>query len=727
MHLFKRLLLTKFPNSTIHNAVNPASMFIGFISAKEFFSIINRKIIENHKLNLFDVNLDPIEFKMGFGENPNSDKQKDLEIYFAYAVAANLNGTLFFSPANLANGVSLLATLYFKQAMTNFPEYYFVQLIYTVFLLSFTFVSRVKVFPSEHDQENYNWFVEVFFDFYKITFEQLQTKISDSDFFAVKKAVLQETAFCFLLFHFYKKLNSLLAEKSSDTDYLDWLLWKTKQTNLIKAFKENYATTKYLPHSSALEQSILNMVWPADILIKYLFGDANPIIAVETIVARIFDKTELDPLVQSFLTSDEQLPQLFEYLLEYKKYKYWFFAGVQNYIIKLLRSEGKEDILEDIDEMLSAIDNGDDISNFDVPERIKRESKVTERLLNFYVTLLGGFTTARGDSFYLRLLKPEILDFFTKNSLNSLLGSEVQLEYFGGILYQYTKNLYYYSYINENIRAGKNKFSMPLKGDSSKVTTNFSVIKLYTEGMIASFFQDLNPKDTKLTIKNTQILELFKTQFGEQVSEMVKLGADKFLEAFYAPILSQIKDAKAFVRVLSSSLQENDLVNLKDALYKLDFWISFSFFKKLEALKLWKQYDDALLLALFGSIRETFFGLALLFVYLEQKEKAPSPQKNEILLMVYVRDILGIKIKKADQVFKIMVETIEELKPILKLWISLDDNKGFFDLIAKNWDSFCAEKTEDQLLASFSGEDLVWFRGLLKNIAYYNKRFVMPR
>ena len=702
-------------------------MFIGFISAKEFFSIINRKIIENHKLNLFDVNLDPIEFKMGFGENPNSDKQKDLEIYFAYAVAANLNGTLFFSPANLANGVSLLATLYFKQAMTGFPEYYFVQLIYTVFLLSFTFVSRVKVFPSEHDQENYNWFVEVFFDFYKITFEQLQTKISDSDFFAVKKAVLQETAFCFLLFHFYKKLNSLLAGKSSDTDYLDWLLWKTKQTNLIKAFKENYATTKYLPHSSALEQSILNMVRPADILIKYLFGDANPIIAVETIVARIFDKTELDPLVQSFLTSDEQLPQLFEYLLEYKKYKYWFFAGVQNYIIKLLRSEGKEDILEDIDEMLSAIDNGDDISNFDVPERIKRESKVTERLLNFYVTLLGGFTTARGDSFYLRLLKPEILDFFTKNSLNSLLGSEVQLEYFGGVLYQYAKNLYYYSYINENIRAGKNKFSMPLKGDSSKVTTNFSVIKLYTEGMIASFFQDLNPKDTKLTIKNTQILELFKTQFGEQVSEMVKLGADKFLEAFYAPILSQIKDSKAFVRVLSSSLQENDLVNLKDALYKLDFWISFSFFKKLEALKLWKQYDDALLLALFGSIRETFFWLALLFVYLEQKEKAPSPQKNEILLMVYVRDILGIKIKKADQVFKIMVETIEELKPILKLWISLDDNKGFFDLIAKNWDSFCAEKTEDQLLASFSGEDLVWFRGLLKNIAYYNKRFVMPR
>lgn len=66
MHLFKRLLLTKFPNSTIQSMVNPASMFVGFISSREFFSIINRKIIENYKLNLFDVNLDVVEFKMGF-------------------------------------------------------------------------------------------------------------------------------------------------------------------------------------------------------------------------------------------------------------------------------------------------------------------------------------------------------------------------------------------------------------------------------------------------------------------------------------------------------------------------------------------------------------------------------------------------------------------------------------------------------------------------------------
>ena len=42
-------------------------------------------------------------------------------------------------------------------------------------------------------------------------------------------------------------------------------------------------------------------------------------------------------------------------------------------MIKLFRVEGKEDILEDMDEMLSAIDNGEDINPLDMPERVKRE------------------------------------------------------------------------------------------------------------------------------------------------------------------------------------------------------------------------------------------------------------------------------------------------------------------------------------------------------------------
>ncbi|MBU0626826.1 hypothetical protein KKG31_03350 [Patescibacteria group bacterium] len=41
---------------------------------------------------------------------------------------------------------------------------------------------------------------------------------------------------------------------------------------------------------------------------------------------------------------------------------------------------------------------GDDMSNLDnfkIPERIKKESKIMEKILNFYITLIGGFWVSR--------------------------------------------------------------------------------------------------------------------------------------------------------------------------------------------------------------------------------------------------------------------------------------------------------------------------------------------
>lgn len=375
--------------------------------------------------------------------------------------------------------------------------------------------------------------------------------------------------------------------------------------------------------------------------------------------------------------------------------------------------------------MLSAIDNGDDISHFDVPERIKRESRVTERLLNFYVSLVGGLDVARGDSFYLRLFKPEFLHVLTKNTLTDLLASDVQLEYFGLILHQYSKNLYYYNYIEDNIRSGKNKFSLPLKGKDVKTVTNFSVIKLYVEAMIAAFFQDMNPKDTKLTVKNTQIFSLFKEQFGDKISEWVQLPLAEFIKKFYASLL--LDNQSEIFSVLETSLTQKDIINLKDSLYKLDFWLSYSLLEKLSSSPLVKRYCHSLLLAIFGSIRETFFGLALIMVYCQENLKKNPNEIHEILLFVYVQDILGIKGRDVEKIVAIIRDVIENNAEILKLWIGLDDNRDFFALFARNWKKFTAKKTEAQVFVSFTQEDFVWFRGLLKNVSYYNKRFLIPR
>ena len=730
MHLFKRLLLTKFPNSTIHNVVNPASMFIGFISAKEFFSIINRKIIENYKLNLFDVNLDPIEFKTGFWEQQKEwENNKDVETYFAYAVAANLNWTLFFSPANLWNSISLLSSVYFKDAMTVYPRYYFTQLIYVIYLLSFTFASRVKVFPSDKDQENYNWFIDVFFDFYKVTFEQLQTKITDKDLANVKKSLLQETPFFFLLFHFYKKLNTLLANKSDDWEYLDWLLWKTKpQDTTLSAFKSNYETTKYLPHSSPLEQSILNRIWPADILIKYLFWDADPILAVETIVEKIFDKKELDPIVSSFVKWDKELPRLLEYLLEYKRYKYGFFAWVQNYMVRLLRKDWKEEYYEDIDEMLSAIDNWDDISNFDIPEKIKRESKVTERLLNFYITLLWGFSTARWDSFYLRLFKPEIAESLSKTlKKKTAFKKKSTHDYYEAILYEYSNVLYYYVYIDQHIRSWKTKFTIPAKTAVIDRTINTAISNLYLEGMIAAHFQDLNPKDTRLTVKTPQIIEKFKEKFWDNIQKLVKKTWLSFLMNYYIASLWVLNNWEELLETVKENMRDEEYVNLKDSLYKLDYWATDVFLKKLTRLQLNKEFEDTVLLPIYWTIRETLLWLMLLIVYLEKKNTKGVVDKNGLLELLYVREVLMFQnSEKEEWVYNALFETIKEMKPILEIWCGLDDNKQFFDLFEKNWKSYIESHKIQDLYKDLSIDDIVRYRWLLKNITYYNKRYIIP-
>lgn len=93
--------------------------------------------------------------------------------------------------------------------------------------------------------------------------------------------------------------------------------------------------------------------------------------------------------------------------------------------------------------------------------------------------------------------------------------------------------------------------------------------------MIAAYFQDLNPQDTKLTIKNNQLLEDFKNHFGTKISQWVKTDPSTFLQEIYAPLLAQSSKELEVAALLQTMLKESDLSNLKEALYRLDFWLNY--------------------------------------------------------------------------------------------------------------------------------------------------------
>jgi hypothetical protein len=243
--------------------------------------------------------------------------------------------------------------------------------------------------------------------------------------------------------------------------------------------------------------------------------------------------------------------------------------------------------------------------------------------------------------------------------------------------------------------------------------------------MISSFFQDLNPKDTKLLIKNSQILDLFRKNFWEKISELVKLSKNKFIEKFYQWWIENLSEKKKIYSLLELELSDDNLVNLKDSLYKLDYWVTNNLYEKLQIIRLNNKYDDALCLTVYWMLRETLFWFMLLYSYFQKQEKVEK-SKNDILIMYYVKDILWLRIPEATEIYDAILETIKEFSTILELWTGIDDNPWFLKLIEKSRKTFCSKKDDNQIFWSIAWEDLLRFRGLLKNITYYNKRYVIP-
>ena len=84
------------------------------------------------------------------------------------------------------------------------------------------------------------------------------------------------------------------------------------------------------------------------------------------------------------------------------------------------------------------------------------------------------------------------------------------LLYYGGLLYQYGKNVFFYKHTAENVRAGKQKFILPHTTNIKNIYSNISLLKSFDETFLATILQDINPKDIRLYIKNKKIIELFK-------------------------------------------------------------------------------------------------------------------------------------------------------------------------------------------------------------------------
>jgi hypothetical protein len=109
---------------------------------------------------------------------------------------------------------------------------------------------------------------------------------------------------------------------------------------------------------------------------------------------------------------------------------------------------------------------------------------------------------------------------------------------------------------------------------------------------------------------------------------------------------------------------------------------------------------------------------------LQEEKKGKSVSHTDLMIPLFFGEILGIDVSLKPAFQKLVEQLLREFDVALTMFAEFDDNKMFFSLLWENWKDFIKGKTSAQVI--LSAEDLLWLRGTLKHITYYNKRYLIP-
>lgn len=733
MQLFKRMMISLFPDEMVHNPMNPASIFVWFISAKQYFTVISRKVVENYKLNLFDISLDPFEVKIGFGDSPTI-KVKDVDFYYGYASAANLNGYRSYAPGQIAHAITLVTSMYCESISEIYDDNYTMQFLYAVYLMTFVLQAKIKQFPYETQEENFNWLLEVLFSLYIFLLEQSGKKRTLQNVYAIKKQLLQEhiAVFC-MLYQFYQ-----YAAKSLDVPgitpyqlhswlFYDEIKWGNLQP-LIDDFMRFSGTSVYATDFSVTEKNVVHLIFPADILTRYVFEWQKIQHTIRHLIKSIYDPVTIDSMMQQFLGETHDATAFFTYITDYALVKQSFFSAVKKYVTHIFQKhDGTDEDFHDVDEWISSIGGGESIDMARVPARLRQESEITERLMNFYITYIGGYRLGRGDVRYIRWVCQPLLTYIMQ-SLHARPQIHDVMYYYSGLLYSYSKNVFYYKYAFENIRAGKDKFQLPFRAAFREVYSNPCILKLFESYAVSTLFQDILPKDIKLSVKNQQIIETFGGLVGARISAIVQKDHHDMLASVYA-VMDVYLQAPLLVEAAQKFLPATVVPTLRESLYTVDFWIYQEMLSRMQSIipQLHTKYSDASICGILATLRETLFGCMLYAYHIRTTaSRNQKPDHLQVLFSFYVADILMLSDIFTTPIYEVFTSILHDFSGIFELILPLDDNMWYVKIAYDNWQSYCKNKSEDTIFSWLAGEDIIWFRGFLKTVTYYNRRYILP-
>ncbi len=728
MKLFKRILLSLFPQPEGDLQINPATLFVNFVSAKQFFSIVLRKLVENYKLYLYDINFDSFEVKIWFWDTPTL-KLMEIEDYFSYISSSEFNWYRFFSPINVSTIFSLLAAYRFNSIFRKYNYRLFLNFLVTVNFVFYIFMARFKVFDDDK-QESYKKFIEIFFNLYQLTNQETKLKISTEVFETIKKELLKDMEFFMSLFYIVYRFWNIFDYHNvwmKEKDFFERLFYDEissgKYKNVIRDFLDNLEYYQSNIEFSLTEKTLMNLILPADVIVRFFFWSSDIFEIVDNILWEIFKDWKVDKLLQDVLRDEKNLKNLILYLTDYRLYRKSFFRWVKKFIFKSLEVKDKSLAEEIFEDLISTI--GWEVK---IPESIRKQWAIAEKMMNFYLSFIWGFWIWRAETYYHKLFKKELID---EMSISLWIDfSQDVLYILGWLVYMYWKNVFYYQYAFESVRQWKDTFRLPLRPSFKEVYSSPMLIHLFTESCIVTFFEELNIKDIKLYITNSEIIKLFSTMFKENINRLINLDIKDFVkEFFYVFKVLEVEDID-----IAKYIDENEIKFLKEHLYTLEFWVwneVLNYVKENIINKngfkiIWKMAFVYIL----AILKQTLFGFLILLTAFKQFTNRNKDVRIDILRNIYIRDIVILP-KKDDfeEIFNNLIDyLLKKYNKFLVFLIKIDDNQKFLKILYENWTSLLnSVKEPDEIPSLIRGEDLVWFRNVLKSISFYNKRFYIPQ
>ena len=217
---------------------------------------------------------------------------------------------------------------------------------------------------------------------------------------------------------------------------------------------------------------------------------------------------------------------------------------------------------------------------------------------------------------------------------------------------------------------------------------------------------------------------------SSQISDII--SSSDFVYQYYEPIFSNFELWENVLKILQNAFTDQDVVRLKNSLYAFDVQLFREVISMLPWKKFQKLYNDTVMLQNLALLRETLFWFLIYYRYLQNiqdQEKEKTKLNLSLLKKVYILHILNWDSSLLSVWSKLIDTLLEQFWSAFSLFVEFDDNKEFFSILRENWVEFLKKmwkKSELEKENSFSIEDFLRLRGVLKHITYYNKRYLIP-